>query len=609
MFRRLAVMLVAGLPALTRARCASRAELEALGKSAGEALRCVERRLVSAAPDDACDASVAPQCAGATVDKVLDLLAADAPTPSAEARAERRCQRAMTRAARRFVVRRLLERANGSRRQQASARVFGAVARGCGVPVADTGTTLLPALRGACGDLFVPGGSAPDGQDVAHCLRPALERIVDDVAPKALRPNIVVVLTDDQRWDTLAVMPTIAAIAREGVTFDNAFVTTALCGPSRASLYSGQYAHHHGVLGNGDTLLFRDESTLPVWLSQVGYATALFGKYMNGNDEIAPRVPPGWSEWQTFVEDGGEAGGERVYYDYMLNENGVLTHHASAAADYSTDVLRDRALAYLQAHASEPLFMVYAPFAPHSPAPPAPRHAERFANLPPWRPPSWCEPDVSDKPLWVQFMAAITTPGGIAETDALRIRQLESLLAVDEAVGAIERRLERLGLADQTLVVFTSDNGLTWREHWWPAKWASYEEAIRVPLVLRYPTAVPRAVRSQVLALNIDLAPTFVEVAGATAPPDVDGRSLLGALRGETWREDFLIENSGAPVVRPSDAVRTQDAKLIRTRTDGFLELYDLAADPYELESRIGDPAWAGVQATLSARLEELLAH
>jgi arylsulfatase A-like enzyme len=457
--------------------------------------------------------------------------------------------------------------------------------------------------------VFVPGAAAADGQDVLHCVRPALERIVDDVAPQALRPNIIVVLTDDQRWDTLGVMPRTTALAREGVTFDNAFVTTAICCPSRASLYSGQYAHHHGVLSNGDILLFRDESTLPVWLSQVGYATALFGKYLNGNYKIAPRVPPGWGEWQTFVEDGGDSENGRVYYDYMLNENGVLRHHGSAQADYSTDLLRERSLAYLEDHADAPFFMVYAPFAPHLPALPAARHAGRFAGIGPWRPPNWCEPDVSDKPLWVQFMAVITTPAGIAETDADRIRQLESLLAVDEAVGAIEQRLERLGLADQTVLVYTSDNGLMWREHWWKSKWASYEESIRVPLVLRYPVAVPRALRSEVLALNIDLAPTFVEVAGAIAPPGIDGRSLLGALRGEPWREDFLIQNTGAPVIRPSDAVRTRHAKLIRTRTDGFLELYDLDADPYELENRIGDPAWAGVQATLSARLDELLAQ
>jgi arylsulfatase A-like enzyme len=206
-------------------------------------------------------------------------------------------------------------------------------------------------------------------------------------------------------------------------------------------------------------------------------------------------------------------------------------------------------------------------------------------------------------------MAAITTPGGLAETDAFRIRQLESLLAVDEAVGAIAQRLERLGLTDQTLVVFTSDNGIMWREHWWPAKLTSYEETIRVPLVLRYPTALPRPLRSDVLALNIDLAPTFVEVAGAAAPSGIDGRSLLAALRGEPWREDFLIQNGPGPIVRPSVAVRTRHAKFIQTLSDGFLELYDLDADPYELESHAGDPAWAALQATLSARLAELRAQ
>jgi arylsulfatase A-like enzyme len=391
--------------------------------------------------------------------------------------------------------------------------------------------------------------------------------------------------------------------------FDNAFATTAVCSPSRASLYTGQYRHHHGVLGNGDILLSRDESTLPVWLSQAGYATALFGKYLNGNHKIVPRVPPGWNEWQTFVEDGGENDGGRVYYDYTLNQNGVLETYGRTPADYSTDLLRDRALDYIGGHANVPFFVVYAPFAPHAPATPAPRHAGRFAGLPPWRPPNFCEPDVSRKPLWLQFMRRIAVPAGIAKTDALRIQQLESLLAVDEAVGAIEQRLERLGLADQTLVVFTSDNGLLWREHWWLSKFAAYEESIRVPLVLRYPAGLPRVGRSDVLALNIDLAPTFVEVAGAAPPPDFDGRSLLAALRGEPWREDFLIENSGGPIVRPNRALRTRHAKLIETVEDGFLELYDLDHDPHELQNLAGDPAWADVQASLVARMAELRAQ
>jgi arylsulfatase A-like enzyme len=575
------------------------------------ALACVEKRLHGL--PSACNVPPSPACAGAALDDTLTLLAADQPLPSAPLIKQRRCQRAMTRAARRFVARRLLERADGLRGQRSSARSFGAVARKCGVSVADDGAVALPALHGPCDGAFGAPGTTPDPAIVTHCLRPALEHIVDDVVAERMRPNIVVVLTDDQRWDTLYVMPRTTDLARHAVAFTNAFVTTSLCCPSRASLYSGKYAHHHGVLDNGGphggAPAFPDQSTLPVWLSQVDYSTALFGKYMNENQLIVPRVPPGWGEWQTFVENGGTPGNDLVYYDYTLNENGVLRQYGRTPEEYSTDLLRDRSLAYIDAHANAPFFLVYAPFGPHEPATPAPRHAGYFAGLAPWRPPNWCEADVSDKPVWVRFMAAIVTPAGLAATDALRVRQLESLLAIDEAVGAILERLEHLGLTDQTLVVFTSDNGFMWHEHWWASKIAPYEESIRVPLVLRYPVALPLPAQSDALALNIDLAPTFVEAAGTSAPPGIDGRSLLAALRGEPWREDFLIEHNGGPIVSPDAGVRTPHVKLIETLPDGFLELYDLDADPYELESRAGDPAWAEVQAALMARLAALRAE
>src|SRR5262249_22552314 len=161
-----------------------------------------------------------------------------------------------------------------------------------------------------------------------------------------------------------------------------------------------------------------------------------------------------------------------------------------------------RTVGFITAKANAPFFVVYAPFAPHEPAVPAPRHAGTFAAIDPWRPPNWCEADVSDKPAWVQFMAAITTPAGIAKTDALRARQLETLLAVDEDVATMLATLEKLGLTDETLVVFTSDNGFMWREHWWLSKLAAYEESLRVPLVLRLPVLEPLPRTVAGMALN-----------------------------------------------------------------------------------------------------------
>ena len=593
------------------ARCSTPQDFVALGKSVSTAVRCRQRQLRSGS-DAGCLVPAEPACGGTLVEDVLAVAFADVARVTNPSLL--RCQDAIARGARTFVRRRLRERGAGERRQRRSRRTLERVARRCAVVSVQGPDGMLPAVGGACAGAVGAPGTPVDPGRLAGCLRPVLERLVDGVAPEALQPNIVVVLTDDQRWDTLGVMPRVQGeIAGKGVSFANSFVTTSLCCPSRASLYSGQYAHHHGVLTNGPpeggAAVFPDDSTLPVWLSEAGYATALFGKYMNGNDAIAPAVPPGWSEWQTFVEDGGAERGTALYYDYTLNENGTLVAYGHTTDDYSTDLLAARVLRFITAKADRPFFAVYAPTAPHEPAIAAERHLGRFAGIEPWRPPNWCEPDVTRKPRWVRFQATITTPEGIANTDASRTRQLETLLAVDEAVGRILAKLERLGLTDQTLVAYTSDNGYHWREHWWNWKLTAYEEAIRVPLAVRLPVLVPLPRAIDALALNIDLAPTFVELAGRPIPASVDGRSLLGALAGAPWRDDFLFEHWGTLIVKPNVGIRTTRWKYIRTTTDGFEELYDLAADPYELENRAGDPAYANVQGALTARLTALLAE
>jgi arylsulfatase A-like enzyme len=597
------------VPATAGARCTNAADLQALSRSTSRALRCEQRR-VRTGVDAPCSPPRLPACADGALDQVRALVRADRLPPSGLG-VQRACQRTIVRAARRFLVRRILERAAGERPQGRSRRAMSHVARRCAVDVARHGNgATLPTTGGACTGAIGAPGTAVDGRRLASCLRPALERIVDALAPAPIQPSIVVVLTDDQRWDTLGYMPAVTEeLLARGIEFTHSFVTTSLCCPSRASFYTGQYAHTHGTLTNGPpnggASAFRAESTLPVWLTAAGYRTALLGKYMNGNDLIAPAIPPGWGEWQTFVENGGD-GSLRVFHDYTLNENGVLVSYGSDPADYSTDLLRRRAVDYIRANTAAPFFLVYAPFAPHSPATPAPRHAGSFADLPPWRPPNWNEPDVSDKPVWVRFQASIAVTAGIEATDELRIQMLESLLAVDDAVRAIARTLEKHGLTDQTVVVFTSDNGFMWREHWWTWKAAAYEESIRVPLVLRYPALLPLPRQQDGLVLNIDLAPTLLELAGAPVPSTVEGRSLLGALRGEPWREDFMFENPNGIIVRANEGVRTTQFKFIRTLRNGFEELYDLALDPYELENRASDPHYATVRAALVARLAEL---
>jgi N-acetylglucosamine-6-sulfatase len=400
-------------------------------------------------------------------------------------------------------------------------------------------------------------------------------------------------------------------IVKRGVEFQNGFVTTSLCCPSRASILTGRYAHNHGVLTNapprGGAPLFDPTFALPVWLHAAGYQTGLFGKYMNAYYLIAPGVPPGWDAWQAFVQDGP------LYFDYTVSENGVAVKHGHQEEDYSTDVMRDRTLAFIEQNARRPFFALFAPFAPHDPAIPAPRHVGRFAGVPPWRPPNWEEPDVSLKPVWVQFQKAITQADRSVQTDQLRIGMLESLLAVDEAVAALLARLEQLGLADDTMVIFLSDNGLHLLEHWWTFKETLYEEAIRVPFAIRYPALVPLGRRADELVANIDLAPTIAAVAGATVPGPVDGASLVPLLDGSAagWRTDLLFENFVTFLILPSSAVRTDRWKYIHTETTFGIadELYDLQGDPYELVNLAFDPGHAALLAALSARLAELEAQ
>ncbi|MDJ0852894.1 MAG: sulfatase [Myxococcota bacterium] len=516
-----------------------------------------------------------------------------------------RCQRALQRGARRFLGERLRELREGRRATGAGRRLARVVRRCDGVRA-----RWLPAVGGRCAELVRRGQRVP-GDRLRACLSASLERIAQRAAGRALRPNIVLILTDDQRWDTLAVMPhTRELLAERGVRFANGFATTSLCCPDRASILTGEYAHDHGVFTNAGARDFDDSDTLPLWLQAGGYRTALLGKYMNGTGEVlGTRVPPGWDEWQVFTRSTG------LYLDYQLNENGTLVDYGSDPADYSTDLLARRTVETIESTAGEPFFLMLAPFAPHIDAVPAARHVGFFTGTPPWRPPSWREEDLSTKPAWVRFQRFLFgAPEQIAVVDETRIAQLETLLAVDEAVASISAALDRLGLTDNTVVVFTSDNGFLWNEHWLPRKNYPYEESIRVPFLVRYPLASPAARRSDELVLHLDLAATFTELAGVATPPRVDGESLVPLVEGRSvpWRSDFLAEHQWDTIFfAPTNAVRTRRWKYIETEPDlgggVFYELYDLENDPYELENRAEDPDLAGLREELAERLRELM--
>jgi N-acetylglucosamine-6-sulfatase len=422
------------------------------------------------------------------------------------------------------------------------------------------------------------------------------------------RPNIVLIVTDDQRWDTLNVMPNVLeTIGERGVTFENAFVTTPLCCPSRASLLTGRYSRHTGVHGNGPpdggAPAFEDTSTVATWLHDAGYSTSLVGKYLNGYRLLEEGyIPPGWDDWHATTGSP-----EISYYGHTLNENGSLVRFGSDPQDYSTTVLGDRAETFAR-EAAEPFFLYFAPIAPHLPARPAPGDAGTMSGLEPFRPPSFNEADVSDKPWAGRFPPL--DEGRISSLDGARRRMLESLVAVDRSVAALIQTLQDRGVLDRTVVLFTSDNGTFWGEHRRDGKVWPYEEAIRVPLLVRGP-GFPAGRTDTRLVLNIDLAPTLAELAGASDGPDpIDGMSLAPLPRGEeasAWRTSFVVEFLG-PASLAYEGIRTEHRIWVEY-ANGGRELYDLTRDPYQLENLAGDPAFAAVRAELEGELDRLLAE
>jgi arylsulfatase A-like enzyme len=426
-------------------------------------------------------------------------------------------------------------------------------------------------------------------------------------AGHAATPNVVIVLTDDQRWDTLSAMPTVQSeLVAKGVTFSNSFTVNPLCCPSRASFLTGLYSHSTRVYHNRGARglrSFDERSSLAIPLRAAGYRTGLVGKYMN--DYTTTRVPQGWDRWAVFTGsiDKGRPPG---FFDYDLSVDGTLVSRGSAPADYSTDVLAAEAQDFIRGSAGRPFFLLFAPFAPHHPATPAPRHAGAFPNLDPWRPPSYDEANVSDKPMWLRQRVRIDSQEA-ARLDALRRDQLRSLLAVDEAVGSMLSTLEDEGRLANTLILYTSDNGHFWGEHRLNTKMAAYEESIRVPLVARYDPLTTSARTESRFVANIDVAPTIAKFAGIRRV--FHGQSFRPLLAGAStvWRKTFLIENLRLNVgnVPTYCAVRGGRWTYVALRSKEE-ELYDLATDPDQLTNRARDPALRGQLLTMRARVRDL---
>ena len=418
-------------------------------------------------------------------------------------------------------------------------------------------------------------------------------------------PNIVFILTDDQRWDTLWAMPNVQSeLVSHGVDFRNTFVVNSLCCPSRVSILTGQYSHTTLVYKNGGRYggfeaFHGDDSTVATWLSGGGYRTGLIGKYLNGYD--LSYTPPGWTYWAAF--QGAPNGG--AYYDYDLNVNGTLLHYGHTPEDYSTAVLASYAGSFIRdTDPGQPLFLYLSFKAPHIPPTPAPKYGDAFSDLQPYRPPNYNEGDVSDKPAWVRALRPLSAEDQ-ASIDEQRKDQYRTLLSVDDAVDTVVAALTDTGRLSNTLIVFTSDNGWAWGEHRWNNKKVAFEESIRVPMIVRYDPLVPAPRTDDHLMTNIDFAPTFAEVAGVSAP-DVEGLSMMPLIESPTarWRADFLVEHLlSGPGPPTFCAVRNEGYLYVRYLTTREEELYDLNADFYELSNVVTDPSYSATLHAMRRRL------
>jgi arylsulfatase A-like enzyme len=424
------------------------------------------------------------------------------------------------------------------------------------------------------------------------------------------RPNIILVLTDDMStWD-LAHMPTVESqLVARGVTFSNSFVLNPLCCPSRATILTGRTSGSTDIWDNTPpnggfaTFLDRGEesSTIATWLHKAGYQTSLDGKYLNGyKPSDYTHIPPGWDDWHALAlgTNGVDSEGAGGYFDYYTADNGRLQYHGSAEADYSTTVLGNDAVHFIdKADPSRPVFLYLATRAPHGPATPDPKYAGACSEQAP-RDPAFNETNVTDKPAYIQALPRLTATQ-ISAVDALATNRCETLLSVDDQVRRIIAALKSTARLSNTLIVFASDNGFSLGDHRWRGKIVPYDASIRVPLVLRYdPITRPYAGTANTdLALNLDYAPTFAAAARVRAV-GATGRNLLDAITGASWRNGFLIEHQGEQSTNPLHnvpaycGIRTKRRLYVQYAT-GEQELYDLQRDPHELSNLTTDPAYA----------------
>ena len=437
------------------------------------------------------------------------------------------------------------------------------------------------------------------------------------------RPNIVFILVDDLRWDAFSCMghpvaktPNIDRIAKEGALFKNFFVSIPLCSPSRSSFLTGQYVHTTGVIDNTDhTALSHKLVTFPRMLHDAGYDSGYVGKWHMGHDS-SPR--PGFDYWLCLP-------GQGQYGNPMMNVNGKN----QTVNGYVTDIINEHAVEFLKQEHKKPFVLYVSHKAVHGPFQPAERHKNLYADAKFSIPPN-VNDSLEGKPLLSQNVDSapdaekIPKKRGGAKRDAKEAKRIETgkfaentarsqlrcLAAIDEGVGQIFKTLEETKQLDNTVVVFSSDNGYFWGEHGLGDKRWAYEESIRDPLFVRYPALIKPNTTFDQLVMNIDVCPTFLELAGVAVPKNVEGRSLVPLFKDSkaSWRTEIFSEyfqEKGFPRVPTWKAVRTDEWKYVHYEgVEGMDELYNMKHDSYELKNLINEAAAKSTVDGLKAKLD-----
>lgn len=461
----------------------------------------------------------------------------------------------------------------------------------------------------------------------------------------AERPNILFIFSDDHGYQALGAYsfginqtPNLDRIANEGMRFDRCFVTNSLCGPSRATVLTGKYGHLNGFFQNGQVFNGAQQTVAKI-LQKEGYATAVVGKWHLGTD------PTGFDFWHILQ-------GQGPYYNpRMKTQTGIVAH-----TGYTTDIITDLALEWLDKGRTKdkPFFLMYQHKAPHRNWQPGPSYLNKYDDVEIKEPPTLFDSYLGrERPAREQEMTVakhltpndlkLTQPTGLTpeqleawntaygpENEAFNAAKLQGrelvrwkyqrfakdylrcVDSVDENVGRVLDYLDKTGLAENTLVIYSSDQGWYLGEHGWFDKRWMYEESFRTPLLVRWPGHTAPGSTTKAFAMNLDFAQTFLEAAGVPAPKSMQGASLVPLLEGKSpggWRQSVYYHYYEFPAdhrVRPHRGVRTERYKLIEFYDLGLWELYDLQTDPLELWSTYHNPNYQGVVKQLKAELGRL---